>query len=233
MSFKKYKEYIISNTIKKINKNDKYLILIYKPNEEKKEKLEKIKKLYENKLILLDDEKDYKADTIKIFGKSFVKKNKKKCKIIYNNKMFELKEYFHEIVNNYNREIKEIKLKLIGIQNVSKMEEIFNGCYYLTSISEYKIEKNKKCTTNDEEKTKNGIQDKFQKNTNKDKLKSNEIFSDKNPFLSLFEYPLQKEINLEVNNNLNDFADNLDKNYKKINYQLKYIIRIIYIVYHH
>ena len=45
MSFKKYKEYIISNTIKKINKNDKYLILIYKPNEEKKRKVGKNKKI--------------------------------------------------------------------------------------------------------------------------------------------------------------------------------------------
>ena len=100
--------------------NNKYFIMIYKPNISKKEKKEIIKKLKENRFPF-DDEKDYKEDVIRIFGNKFIKRNKNKCKIIYNNKKYKLKEYFDEIYNNYNQDIKEIKIKLIGINNIRKI----------------------------------------------------------------------------------------------------------------
>ena len=34
------------------------------------------------------------SSKLKIFGKSFVDNNENKCKIIYNNKKYKLKEYF-------------------------------------------------------------------------------------------------------------------------------------------
>ena len=37
----------------------------------------------------------------KIFNYWFIDKNKNKCKIIYKNKEYELKEYFEDIDNNY------------------------------------------------------------------------------------------------------------------------------------
>ena len=38
---------------------------------------------------------------VRIFGEKFVNKNKYKCKIIYKNQEYELKEYFEDIDNNY------------------------------------------------------------------------------------------------------------------------------------
>ena len=86
------------------------------------------------------DEKEYTEDVIRILGKYFVTQNKNKCKIIYNNKKYELKEYFDEIDTNYNIEIKEIKLKLIGINNITDMQAMFDGCCHLTSVTESKFE---------------------------------------------------------------------------------------------
>ena len=113
---------------------DKYLKMIYKPNENKKEKQEIIKKLKEI-YFPLEDEKDFKEDVIRIFGRYFVNQNENKCKIIYNNKKYQLKEYLHEIDTNYNHDINEIKLKIIGIDNITNMKDMFHGCFYLSSIS--------------------------------------------------------------------------------------------------
>ena len=126
MSLEQDKEYICNNIIDELEDN-KYFIMIYKPNINKKEKEEIIKKLKENGFPF-DDEKDYKEDVIRIFGKDFVKQNKNKCKIIYNNKKFKLKEYLHEIDNNYNHNINEIKLKLTGINKIIDFSDMFHGC---------------------------------------------------------------------------------------------------------
>ena len=91
--------------------------------------------------------KEYEEDILRIFGKKFVKSNKKRCQIIYNNKKYELREYLEEIDNNYNREAEEIKIKLIIMNTLENMREMFYGCYHLTSVSEYKKEKNKKNNT--------------------------------------------------------------------------------------
>ena len=115
--------------------NNKYFIMIYKPNENKEEIEETIKKLMREHFIF-DDEKEIKEDVIRIFGKYFVELNKNKCKIIYNNKKYKLKEYFDEIYNNYNQDIKEIKIKLIGINNITNMKKMFHGCIHLCSVSE-------------------------------------------------------------------------------------------------
>ena len=139
MSFGQYEEYIGYDIIDKNNDDNNKLIMIYKPNENKKEKQEKIKIIRE-KGFIEDDEKDYREDTIRIFGKYFVKRNKNKSLILYNNKKYRLKEYFDEINNNYNHDIKKIKLKLIGINNITNFEKMFYGCYHLFSISESKNE---------------------------------------------------------------------------------------------
>ena len=119
--------------------NEIYFIMIYEPKENKKEKQDIIKKLKEN-YFPLDGEKDFEEDLIRIFGRYFVGQNINKCKIIYNNKKYKLKEYFNEIVSNYNHEIKEIKLKIIGINNITNMKDMFHGCFYLSSVSEPKNE---------------------------------------------------------------------------------------------
>ena len=120
----------------KQDEKGKNLSMIYKPNE--KDKKEKIKNLKKERF-LLDDEKEYTEDVIRIFGKYFVIRNKNKCKIVYNNKKYQLKEYFDEIDNNYNPEIKEIKIKLNGINNITNLSKMFYGCYHLSSVSESEL----------------------------------------------------------------------------------------------
>ena len=56
------------------------------------------------------DEKNNK--TVKILDEDFIKINKDKARIIYKNKIYELKEYFEDINENYNHK-DLIKLKII------------------------------------------------------------------------------------------------------------------------
>ena len=135
MSFEQNYEYTGYKMMEKPNEYEKYFIMIYKPNENKKEKKDIIKKFKKENKYRLDNEKEYAGDVIKIFGKYFVKQNKNKCEIIYNNKKYKLKEYFDEIDNKYNLKIKEIKIKLIGINNITNMKDMFHGCIHLTSLS--------------------------------------------------------------------------------------------------
>ena len=131
----------------KTNKENILYEMVYKPNEKKEEKKQKMKELKEESKFLLEDEKEYEEDILRLFGKKFVKSNKKRCQIIYNNKKYELREYLEEIDNNYNREAEEIKIKLIIMNTLENMREMFYGCYHLISVSEYKKEKNKKNNT--------------------------------------------------------------------------------------
>ena len=67
---------------------------------------------------------------VKIFGSEFVKNNKNNCEIIYEDKEYELNEYFN-IPNNIKD---EIKIKLRGINNIINMSCIFYECSSLLSI---------------------------------------------------------------------------------------------------
>ncbi len=68
-----------------------------------------------------NNEEEYKDRMIKnsklrIFGKNFVNKNRGKCKIIYKNKKFELKEYLENTDKNYNKkDLIKLKLKILVI----------------------------------------------------------------------------------------------------------------------
>ena len=68
-------------------------------------------------------------ERLKIFGKKFVENNKDKCKIIYNDKEKELKEYYEEF-NNMN----VIKFKLKFIKKIIDMSYMFEMCDNLISI---------------------------------------------------------------------------------------------------
>ena len=74
------------------------------------------------------------GEKMRILGRGFIKKNCHRCKIIYKNKLYELKEYFEDIQKNYNyNEI--VKLKLIIINNIIDMSYMFYDCHYLISLS--------------------------------------------------------------------------------------------------
>jgi len=71
-------------------------------------------------------------DTIKIFGKEFVRKNKDKCKMKINFREYEIKEEYY--VQKYSN--KKLIIKLKGIENVTNMSFIFMDVqhYYLYLI---------------------------------------------------------------------------------------------------
>ena len=76
----------------------------------------------------------YKIDKKKkkIFGEQFVKNNKDKCKIIYSNKEYELKEYYEEF-DNSNNELIKFQLKTKNNNDIN-MSQMFSYCDELISI---------------------------------------------------------------------------------------------------
>ena len=69
-------------------------------------------------------------EIIRIFGYQFVENNKNICKMIIDNKIYEIKEYF--IIKNYNNNKLEIKLK--GISSITNMSYMFHRCRSLSSL---------------------------------------------------------------------------------------------------
>ena len=74
---------------------------------------------------------DSKMNKIKIFENDFVSKNKKKCKIIYNKKYYELNELF-DLKSVKEKDILEIKL--IKINNITDMGSMFESCPLLSLV---------------------------------------------------------------------------------------------------
>ena len=82
-------------------------------------------------------ELEYKATNgsqIKLFGPGFVNENKDKCKIIYNEKEYDLMEYF-KFDNNYNHN-DSIKIQLRINNNITDISGIFMNVknYYQLAI---------------------------------------------------------------------------------------------------
>ena len=69
----------------------------------------------------------------RIFGTDFVQKNKNKCEIIFNNKIYDLREYFDESLNDNKSQI-EFILKTVDLDDMSYM---FDKCTSLLSMSYY------------------------------------------------------------------------------------------------
>ena len=65
------------------------------------------------------DERDDK--NITIFGSKFVRNNKNICKMIIDDKEYEIKEKYN--IENYNNN--ELKIKLKGIDNITNMSCMF------------------------------------------------------------------------------------------------------------
>jgi len=69
-------------------------------------------------------------EDINIFGSEFVKNNKDICKMIIDDKEYEIKEKYN--VKNYNNN--KIKIVLKGIEKVTNMNGMFYGCSSLLSL---------------------------------------------------------------------------------------------------
>ena len=70
-----------------------------------------------------------RKNNIKIFGSKFVKNNKNICKMIIDNKEYELAEKYK--VKGYN---KKLKIKLKGINHITNMSDMFSDCSSLSSL---------------------------------------------------------------------------------------------------
>ena len=66
------------------------------------------------------------------YGDCFLKSNKDKCKIEYNNQEYELNEYFN--IDNFNINDNIITIKLIGINNIINASFMFYECSSLISL---------------------------------------------------------------------------------------------------
>ena len=75
-------------------------------------------------------------DNIKIFGKTFVKNNKNKCKIIFNNKKYKLTEEF--FIGDLDIDV--FYIILTDLQNISDFSYMFYGCNNLLKIFRIKDE---------------------------------------------------------------------------------------------
>ena len=77
-----------------------------------------------------EDFEEEDEQIINIFEAEFVKNNKIICKMIIDEKEYEISEKYK--ITNFNNNILEIKLK--GIKNVTDMSNMFGGCSSLSSL---------------------------------------------------------------------------------------------------
>ena len=75
-----------------------------------------------------------KETKIHIFGKMFVKNNKKECKFLCEGKLYDLNEYFD--LSNYDKTKDILLIKLIGVNNIKNMTEMFYQCSSLLCFLE-------------------------------------------------------------------------------------------------
>ena len=121
-------EFFIDNEISNIRDDYDFgynlnsLLYLYSEMEEENKEIEII-----YKPITKENEK------VRIFGSYFVDNNIYKCKIKDDDTIFDLKEYYNDINDEYNNK-DEIKIKLIGINNITNMSSMFNQCNSLFSL---------------------------------------------------------------------------------------------------
>ena len=90
-------------------------------NEQNNEKINEIKIIYKI---------DKNEKEIKLFGSTFIKNNRGKCKFMHKDKEYELIEYFN--TKKIKDEFLEIKLK--DINNITDMSFLFSKCSSLSSL---------------------------------------------------------------------------------------------------
>jgi len=100
---------------------------------------EKINNIGKNNEIVVKDKSEINiiyninkeiSNNINIFGSNFVKNNKNICKMIIENREYEIAKKYN--INNYNKNILQIKLK--GIKNVKDMSCMFEECSSLSLL---------------------------------------------------------------------------------------------------
>ena len=72
-----------------------------------------------------------KENKIRIFGSKFVENNRNKCKMIIDNKEYEIIEKYNN--KNYKNNNSKLKITLKGIDKVTNMSYMFYECSSLLS----------------------------------------------------------------------------------------------------
>ena len=154
---------------------------------------------------------EYKASNdnqIRLFGSVFVYKNKDKCKIIYNEKEYDLMEYF-KFDNNYNHN-DSIKIQLRINNNITDISYMCYQCKELFSISDLLID-NFNITDINKSFDGNNFNNSSEKADNSNEIDISEIFYNDNLTLS----SIQKNTNSSAYNEINElnyFKENIFTN---------------------
>ena len=69
-------------------------------------------------------------DTVNIFGREFVEKNKDKCRLIINNQNYELQEKFN--IRNYDKN--QLEVVINGLSSLDNLSYMFSNCSSLVSV---------------------------------------------------------------------------------------------------
>ena len=77
---------------------------------------------------------DEDENIIQIFGADFVKNNKNICRMIIDDKEYEITRVFNVLKLKDYKNNKQLKIKLKAIENINNMSHMFNGCSLLISL---------------------------------------------------------------------------------------------------
>ena len=103
-----------------------------------------------------------KAKKVKFIGERFIQRYLNKCFLIYKNKKYPLnKEFPLEKIKN-----QEIKLKIVGLNSISDLSYLFQGCKYLKSFDKLKYELNDEIDIINNQNNNNEITNSTNNNTN-------------------------------------------------------------------
>ena len=140
-------------------------------------------------------ELEYKATNdryIELFDFDFVIRNKDKCKIIYNEKEYDLMNYF-KFDNNYNHNSKKIQLRMNN--NITDISHMFYECKELLSIRDLSID-NFNITDINQSFDENNFNNYSEKSNNSNEIDKSETFYNDNLTLS----SIQKNTNSSISN---------------------------------
>ena len=152
-------------------------------------------------------ELEYKTknrNQIRLFGFGFVDKNKDKCKIIYNEKEYDLMEYF-KFDNNCNHNV-SIKIQLRINNNITDITGMFFDCEELLSISDLSVD-NFNITDINKSFDENNSDNYSEKSDNSNEIDISETFY--NDYLTLSS--IQKNTNSSLYNEINEL-NNIKEN---------------------
>ena len=118
----------------------------------------------------------------KIFGQSFVDKNKDKCKIIYSGKEYELTDYFKFDKNLNNKACR--KIQLIINNNITDISCMFIQCKTLLSIRDISNLDNSNIINKNKSFSESNSDNPSEESSNSNGFYKNETFNDNNSELS-------------------------------------------------